>query len=163
MKLLNNLERKYLFGRRDELLSFVLRNFRPSSNVSIHSKSTGYHSWYLPPMVVHQAVLLIIWRPESVSTMSESWPTSRSKEASSNGFCIAPRVKNPRSPPRLADEQSEYFSANSSSLPSPDSISFRYLDTRSRASSFVRSIFSSLHDDGLLQHCFQCIKWCPMF
>ncbi len=44
--------------------------------------------------------------PLSVCTTSESWPTLSAKAASSNGFCICPRVKKPRSPPLRDEEQS---------------------------------------------------------
>ncbi len=46
------------------------------------------------------------WTPLSVSTMLLSSPTLRPKAASSNGFCIWPRWKKPRSPPARAEEQS---------------------------------------------------------
>ncbi len=50
----------------------------------------------------------MMWTPESVSTASLISPTGRAKAASSNGFCIWPRPNGPKSPPCLADEQSEY-------------------------------------------------------
>ena len=52
--------------------------------------------------------------PESVSTTPLISPTRRAKEASSNGLCIWPRVKNPRSPPLDAEEQSDSVRARSS-------------------------------------------------
>ena len=97
-----------------------------------------------------QAIRWMIWTPESVSTMSESSPTSSSNAASSNGFCIAPLVKNPKSPPRLAEEQSEYFSASSASVVSLFWILDRYSATSFRASSTDLLMVSSLHDDGRL-------------
>ena len=44
--------------------------------------------------------------PLSVSTMPESSPTLSAKAASSNGFCMAPRLNGPRSPPCFALLQS---------------------------------------------------------
>ena len=44
------------------------------------------------------ASLLIMWTPESESTMPLISPTFKAKEASSNGFCMSPRPKKPRSP-----------------------------------------------------------------
>jgi hypothetical protein len=86
--------------------------------------------------------------PESVSTVPLISPTLRANAASvglrnskneileagknqyitvpSNGFCIWFLPKSPKSPPRLALEQSEYFSANSASVASPESIRSRY-------------------------------------
>ena len=43
------------------------------------------------------------WLPESVSTIPDICPTSSAKVASSNGFCMAPRPNDPRSPPALND------------------------------------------------------------
>jgi hypothetical protein len=43
------------------------------------------------------------WLPESVSTIPDICPTSSAKVASSNGFCMAPRPNDPRSPPALYD------------------------------------------------------------
>ena len=53
------------------------------------------------------AVRRMIWTPESVSTILLNSPTFKANAASSNGFCIAPRPNNPRSPPRLAELQSD--------------------------------------------------------
>ena len=44
----------------------------------------------------------IICTPESDSTISLISPTFKRKAASSNGFCIFPFVKKPKSPPRFA-------------------------------------------------------------
>mmetsp|Transcript_126972 Transcript_126972/g.353633 ORF Transcript_126972/g.353633 Transcript_126972/m.353633 type:complete len:218 (+) Transcript_126972:108-761(+) len=54
--------------------------------------------------------------PESVATNSESSPTSRAKAASEKGFCIFSRGKSPRSPPFLAELQSECALASSSNF-----------------------------------------------
>lgn len=54
-----------------------------------------------------------MWTPESVKTGSDNSPTFNEKEASSKGFCMAPFLKGPKSPPLLADEQSEYSDAKS--------------------------------------------------
>ncbi|KAH9527980.1 hypothetical protein DERF_001960 [Dermatophagoides farinae] len=58
-------------------------------------------------------------RVESVSTTCDNSPTFKANAASSNGFCIAPRAKNPKSPPRLADEQSDSSDASSSNVATP--------------------------------------------
>lgn len=64
----------------------------------------------------------MICRPESVSVMSEISPTFKPKATSSNAFCICPRENGPKSPPRLAELQSEYFCAKSDKVASPDFI-----------------------------------------
>lgn len=51
---------------------------------------------------MNHATRRIICTPESDSTISLISPTFNRNDASSNGFCIFPRVKKPRSPPRLA-------------------------------------------------------------
>lgn len=51
--------------------------------------------------------------PLSVSTMSDNSPTSKLKAASSKGFCIAPRLKGPKSPLRFAELQSLTLAASS--------------------------------------------------
>ena len=70
----------------------------------------SYENFYL--------VLLMICTPESVITASLSSPTLRAQVASSNGFCICPRPNGPKSPPLLADEQSENCEAKSSNFAS---------------------------------------------
>lgn len=67
-----------------------------------------------------------MWTPESVKTGSLNSPTLRAKAASSNGFCIAPFPKGPKSPPLFADEQSEYFCDNSANDAFPETICSRY-------------------------------------
>lgn len=74
---------------------------------------------------LYYAVLRITCTPESVSTGMLSSPTFRANAASSNGLCMAPLANGPRSPPFLADEQSEYFWANSANVNLPDTISSR--------------------------------------
>mmetsp|Transcript_37278 Transcript_37278/g.118640 ORF Transcript_37278/g.118640 Transcript_37278/m.118640 type:complete len:222 (-) Transcript_37278:477-1142(-) len=54
--------------------------------------------------------------PESVDTSSDSSPTSRAKAASEKGFCIFSRANGPRSPPFLAELQSECARASSSNF-----------------------------------------------
>lgn len=44
----------------------------------------------------------------------------KSNAASSNGFCIIPRVNGPRSPSRFAEEQSEYCLAIWPNVAFPD-------------------------------------------
>jgi len=66
-----------------------------------------------------------MWTPESVKTGSLNSPTLRAKEAFSNGFCMAPLPNMPKSPPRLAELQSEFFSANSARVTFPDTICSR--------------------------------------
>ena len=73
-----------------------------------------------------QRVLFMMCTPESVNTGSLSSPTLRAYVASSKGFCICPRPNGPRSPPRLADEQSEYCDAKSSNLASSLTTCSRY-------------------------------------
>lgn len=60
--------------------------------------------------------------PESVSVISEISPTFKLNATSSNGFCICPRENGPKSPPRFAELQSEYFCASSANVTSPDLI-----------------------------------------
>jgi hypothetical protein len=62
--------------------------------------------------------------PESVHTGSLSSPILRAYVASSNGFCICPFEKNPKSPFFDADEQSLYFDAKFSNFSSPLTILF---------------------------------------
>lgn len=64
----------------------------------------------------------MIWTPESVTTGSDSSPTFNEKAACSKGFCIAPWPKGPKSPPRLAELQSEYFWASSANEAFPEAI-----------------------------------------
>lgn len=62
--------------------------------------------------VMKHSIYLIrsmICSPESVSVMSEISPTFNANATSSNAFCICPRENGPKSPPRLAELQSEYF------------------------------------------------------
>ncbi|KAG9508692.1 Vesicular acetylcholine transporter [Fragariocoptes setiger] len=65
---------------------------------------------------------------------------------SSKAFCIWPRPNSPRSPPRLAEEQSEYAEAVSSNVASPDRIAVRKDPIRSIASPKDRlnKMFSNL-------------------
>lgn len=109
----------------------------------------------------------MMWTPESVKTGSLNSPTLSANAASSNGFCMAPFPNGPRSPLRFADEQSEYFCASSAKEALPATICSLYAKkreyfnntnplqviilhfTNSSASSFVRVMFSSLHDEGL--------------
>lgn len=58
-----------------------------------------------------QAVRRIRWTPLSVETTDETSPTRSRNVASSNGFCIWPRVKKPRSPAAEWDEQSDWVDA----------------------------------------------------
>ena len=67
----------------------------------------------------------IMWTPESVDTGSLNSLTFRAKAASSKGFCIFPRPKLPRSPPRFAELQSLYSDASSSNDFSLATIDFR--------------------------------------
>ena len=101
------------------------------------------------------AVRRIMWTPESVQTVSLSSPTLSWKAASSNGFCIAPRPKVPRSPPFLAELQSEYLEANSANDARPEVIWSLYPLRRLAASSFERVMLSDLHEDGRLDS--QCL------
>lgn len=68
------------------------------------------------------AVLKMRWTPLSVQTGLLNSPTWRANVASSKGFCIWPRSKYPKSPPRLALVQSEWFVANADKVSWPDSI-----------------------------------------
>lgn len=61
-----------------------------------------------------------------MKTGSDNSPSFNAKAASSNGFCIAPFPKGPKSPPRLADEQSEYLDASSAKDDLPQTICSRY-------------------------------------
>ena len=92
----------------------------------------------------------MICTPLSVQIGSLISPTLRENPASSNGFCIAPRPKEPKSPPFFAEEQSEYFEASSAKDASPLTICSLYESKRSNASSFVRVMLSDLHEEGLL-------------
>lgn len=71
------------------------------------------------------AVRKIICTPESVWIASLSSPIFNAKEASSNGFCMVPLVNGPKSPPRLAELQSEYFWASSANDALPETICSR--------------------------------------
>ena len=61
----------------------------------------------------YQPVRRMRWRPEAVSTMPLSWPTSSSMTASSNSCCMYPAANQPRSPPCSAVSQSEWMRASS--------------------------------------------------
>ena len=66
-----------------------------------------------PPAPWIQPVRRMRWRPEAVSTMPLSWPTSSSMTASSNSCCMYPAANQPRSPPCSAVSQSEWTRASS--------------------------------------------------
>lgn len=66
-----------------------------------------------------------MWTPESVSTGSLNSPTLRANAACSNGFCIAPLPNGPKSPPLLAELQSENCCASSAKEALPDVICSR--------------------------------------
>lgn len=55
-------------------------------------------------------------------TGSDNSPTFKANAASSKGFCIAPLPNGPKSPPRFAEEQSEYLEAKSAKDNFPDAI-----------------------------------------
>lgn len=71
------------------------------------------------------AVRKIMCTPESVWIASLSSPIFNANEASSNGFCIVPLENGPKSPPRLAELQSEYFWASSANDALPETICSR--------------------------------------
>lgn len=71
---------------------------------------------------VFYAVRWMIWIPLSVWTGEDNSPTLRANAACSKGFCIAPRLNGPKSPPRLAELQSLYFEASSANVAFPDTI-----------------------------------------
>lgn len=50
-------------------------------------------------MSINHSMRRMMWHPLSVSTSPLIYPTFRLKAASSNGFCISPFPKWPRSPP----------------------------------------------------------------
>jgi len=75
-------------------------------------------------LFVDHSVRRMRWTPESVNTGSDISPTFKLNAASSNGFCIAPRPKGPKSPPLFAEEQSEYFAAISPILLVVDDLNF---------------------------------------
>mmetsp|Transcript_6713 Transcript_6713/g.12190 ORF Transcript_6713/g.12190 Transcript_6713/m.12190 type:complete len:217 (-) Transcript_6713:257-907(-) len=86
--------------------------------------------------------------------MSDISPTRRAKAASSNFFCIFPRVKLPRSPPFLAEPQSECSLANSWNFFRRSAESTRASFARkpaknSAASSELQVIRSWRQDEGL--------------
>lgn len=62
--------------------------------------------------IINYCVRSIKCNPESVSMMSDNSPTFKAKAASSKGFCMEPLPNGPKSPPRLAELQSEYFCAS---------------------------------------------------
>ena len=75
----------------------------------------------------------ITCKPESESTTLLISSTFKAKDASSNGFCIFPLPKSPKSPPFFAELQSLSVDANSSKVVSLlSSISmyskFKYLE-----------------------------------
>ena len=75
----------------------------------------------------------------------------KAKEASSKGFCILPRPKNPRSPSFLADEQSLNSRAISSNLFTLVTICSRYPKisnkkmTRNKPTLYVAAVYIFLH------------------
>ena len=71
------------------------------------TSSTRHIQSYLAPKGTNHASRRMMCSPESLSTMPEISPTSSAKDASSNGFCICPGPKWPRSPPLLYEEQSD--------------------------------------------------------
>lgn len=64
----------------------------------------------------------MMWIPLSVCTGEDSSPTFSVNAACSKGFCIAPRLKGPRSPPRFAELQSLYLEASSANVALPEAI-----------------------------------------
>jgi hypothetical protein len=92
------------------------------------------------------------WRPLSDFTMPDSSPTLSATTASSNGFCMAPGPKSPRSPPALAEEQSLSFAARSANVTLPLLIASRCPARIARASASVRLLIlapsGSFHDAG---------------
>jgi hypothetical protein len=71
------------------------------------------------------SVLRIKCKPLSVSMIPLSSPTFKANAASSNGFCMAPRPKEPKSPPFLAELQSLSVLAKSGSVVLPDLMELR--------------------------------------
>lgn len=96
------------------------------------------------------AVLRIIWMPDSVKTGSLISPIGSLNEASSKGFCIWFRPKNPRSPSFCAELQSLSVQASLPNSISPETILARCFLRICRASSLVRVMRSSLQEAGLL-------------
>ena len=88
------------------------------------------------------------WTPLSVSTISLISPIFKAKVASSNGFCICPVPKTPRSPPLRAELQSENSFASWANLSWDPLISVWYPWRISIASAFERVIFSWSKDRG---------------
>lgn len=78
-----------------------------------------------PPSPPPHPIRLMICTPESVHTGPESCPTSRANAASSNGGCICPFLKYPRSPPCFAELQSDSVDARASKVTSPMQIRSR--------------------------------------
>jgi hypothetical protein len=80
--------------------------------------------------------------------MPDSSPTFKAKAASSNGFCIFPRSKKPKSPFCDAEEQSDLFFAISSNDARPETISFLIFEISFNASCFDKVMFGFLHEAG---------------
>mmetsp|Transcript_12582 Transcript_12582/g.30043 ORF Transcript_12582/g.30043 Transcript_12582/m.30043 type:complete len:220 (-) Transcript_12582:325-984(-) len=107
----------------------------------------------------HQPILKMRWTPLDVSTTSlVNSPIFKAKDACSNAGCIFRRPKNPRSPPRLAEEQSLSVRAisskvalNSSGLASSSLMISKRPSSSSVASSLVEVILGCLQELGLLE------------
>ena len=57
------------------------------------------------------SVLLMTWKPNPVSTTSETAPTSRAKAASEKGFAMTSNLNLPKSPPLVLEGPSECLAA----------------------------------------------------
>jgi len=101
---------------------------------------------------------MIMWTPLSVSTISLISPTLSAYVASSKGFCIWPFPKEPRSPPRLAELQSEYRAAMSSNLALPEVISSRRDLSWETALSLV--VLLMMRPSGSFHEAFRREPWC---
>jgi len=88
------------------------------------------------------------WTPLSVSTTSLISPIFKAKVASSNGFCICPGPKTPRSPPLRVELQSENCFASCANFSWDPLIWVWYPWRISIASAFERVIFSWGRDRG---------------
>jgi len=121
---------------------------RPNKSVRsgvIYSASTECHLCTVHP------VRRIRCTPLSVSTMPDSSPMRSPNAVSSNGRCITPRPKKPRSPPLCAEPQSENLRAIASNWDSSAMIALRNSMRRVIASAFQIMISGQRHDDGRLE------------
>ena len=119
------------FHRCQRLSITVKSNLRDKFNLGYLWNTPLVYDFH-HPLRSPQAVLRMMCMPDSVKTGSLIWPTSSLKEASSKGFCIWLRPKNPRSPFLCAELQSLSVLARSPNVTSPATIFALWPEKRGR-------------------------------